>query len=485
VIVAELLRRIGPDEVALTVAMLTGEPRQGKVGVGARTLWSMDIAASDEPSLTLRELDQTMEAIGSRLGPGSRRQRLELLADVLGRATVAEQDFIRRLLVGELRQGALEGIVVEAVGRAAGLPAKVVRRALMFRADIGAVAEAALAGGRPALEAIRLQVLHPIRPMLASSAESVDLAMAKLGAASVEWKLDGIRVQVHRMDQEIRVYTRNLNDITGRVPDVVVAAQRLTAHHVVLDGEAIVLSASDRPKSFPETMAGLGADRAGGDSFGDDRLMPFFFDVLHLDGEDLVDRPLAERLVALDRVVPADLRITRVMAHDSQQAGGCMAEALQHGHEGVVVKGVAGLYDAGRRGSSWVKVKPAHTFDLVVLAVEWGHGRRRGRLSNLHLGARDGETGELVMVGKTFKGMTDEMLEWQTTRFTDLALDGTDQHVVSVQPIQVVEIAIDGVQASTTYPGGLSLRFARVKRYREDKGPSETDTLAALRGLIS
>jgi len=464
---AAALRAASPHEAAIAVAFLSGELRQRQIGVGWASLRELPGAAA-EPSLTLGEVDAVFAAIGQLSGAGSQAARRDALAALFARATESEQRFLRALLSGELRQGALEGVMAEAAARAAGVPAAELRRALMLRGDLGTVAEAALAGGSDALRGFRLEVGRPIRPMLASPAVDITAAMEKLHPAGVEWKLDGVRIQVHRDGGDVAVFTRTLDDITGRVPELVAAARELPVRAAVFDGEAIALSDDGRPHPFQVT-ASRGIP-----------LSPFFFDVLHADGEDLLDAPGAARAEALAAHVPEALRVPRAVAEDADAAAAVLGDALAKGHEGVIVKSLEAPYAAGRRGAGWLKVKPVHTLDLVVLAAEWGHGRRRGRLSNLHLGARhDSRPGEFVMLGKTFKGLTDKMLAWQTERLLELATDQGDW-VVRVRPELVVEIAFDGIQTSPRYPGGVALRFARVVRHRPDKRAEEADTLGSV-----
>lgn len=473
---AALIRRLPFDEVAPAVAVLSGSLRQGRVGVGWASASAVEVSPAREPSLTIRGLDEAVTELESLAGAGSRSARAERLESLFGHATAAEQRFLRRLFVGEVRQGALEGLVTDAVAKAAQVPLGVMRRAAMLTGDLGEAARLALEGGRTALEGVELRPGTPVQPMLAKTAASVEDALDV--EASVEWKLDGARVQVHRVGDEIGVYTRNLNDITDRVPEIAAVVADLDVDAVVLDGEAMALRDDGTPEPFQETASRFGTEER---AVEDAALRPYFFDVLHLDGRSLIDEPLLERLAALDRVVPEAARVPRMTTADPTEAQAFMDGALAAGHEGVMVKAAESTYEAGRRGAAWRKVKPVHTYDLVVLAVEWGSGRRRGWLSNIHLGARVGDA--LVMVGKTFKGMTDEMLAWQTERFLDLETS-REGHVVHVRPEQVVEVAIDGVQRSTRYPGGLALRFARVKRYRDDKGPAEADELASLRALL-
>jgi ATP-dependent DNA ligase I len=472
---AESLRRCEPAEVAIAVAFLSGELRQRQIGVGYASLREQQPPA-EAASLTLTEVDAIFATIGGLAGPGSQGERRRLLADLMARATAPEQRFLWRLLLGDLRQGALEGVVVESVARAASVPAAEVRRALMLRGDLGPVAEAAMREGVPGLRAVRLHVGRAVQPMLAQTAESLGAALARISPAAVEWKLDGVRAQIHREGGDVRVFTRSLDDITSRVPELVETALALPVHAAVLDGEAIALRPDGRPHPFQVTAGRLGS------KLGVERLraaMPltlFAFDVLHLDGEDLLDRPGAERFEALAAAVPEPLRIPRVVTDDEAVAAEFLDRTLARGHEGVLVKSLGAPYEAGRRGSGWIKVKPRHTLDLVVLAVEWGHGRRQGYLSNLHLGALDPATGGFVMLGKTFKGLTDEMLAWQTARFLELE-QRRDEWTVRLRPEQVVEVAFDGVQASPRYPGGVALRFARVLRYRPDKRAEEADTI--------
>ena len=515
--IADLLGRVPPGEVPVAVAFLSGDLTQRQIGVGYAALVDLirsgpggpaehadDPAgpAAPQPVLSLAETDETFEAIGALAGPGSQAQRRQLLAGLLRRATAAEREFLVRLLAGDLGQGALEGIMTEAVAAAAGVAAGQVRRAHQLGGSLPEVARAALSA-RPAdagqaaaaLASFTLLVGRPIHPMLASAAPSLEAALDRISPAAVEWKIDGIRIQVHRADDDVRVFTRTLEDITARVPELVAAALTLRVSSAVLDGEAVALQPDGRPRPFQETSARTASQ---GDPRGLSELAPltaFFFDLLHLDGEDLIDRPASQRNDALAAVTPAGLLVPRLVTSDLTSAAEFFAGAISRGHEGVVVKSLDAPYGAGRRGSEWIKVKPRHTLDLVILAAEWGHGRRRGLLSNLHLGARDPRTGGLVMLGKTFKGLTDEMLGWQTGRLLELAdppsqlppgADRSGLHgVVRVRPELVAEIAFDGVQASRRYPGGVALRFARVLRYRTDKSAAEADTIDAVRAVWS
>ncbi len=465
---AELLKSASGTEMAVVVGVIAGNPRQGRIGVGWAAVDKTSSTVSANATLNLTDLDDLLTQLARTRGKGAQGTRRELLESFLTRCTEAEADFVRRLLVGELRQGANEGIVTEAVAKAAGVPSGLLKRAVMLSGDLATAAEIAMRQGRPGLKAVDLRLHTPIRPMLASTAASVADAIADLGSASVEWKLDGIRIQVHKQHDRVRVWTRNLNDITERVSEIVETVAALPAQQLVLDGEALGTSPEGAPLAFQDTMS----NRTAVDSF--------FFDLLHHDGVTLIDEPLTTRLERLESVVGRH-RIPGIVTDDPEAGQGVLDEALTLGHEGVMVKAAGSVYNAGRRGNAWRKVKPVHRFDLVVLAVEHGSGRRQGMLSNIHLGAR-GPDGGFVMVGKTFKGMTDQILRWQTKRFGELAINDNGW-VVRLRPIQVVEVAIDGVQHSTRYPGAIALRFARVVRYRHSKPASEADTLEALRAL--
>jgi DNA ligase-1 len=477
---AEVLQRADPDDVAVVVSWLSGELPQRQIGVGWASLRSLPEPA-DEPSLTVAHVDGTFTALKITSGAGSQARRAELLAGLFGTATPVEQTFLRRLLGGELRQGALLGVMTDAIARASALPLAEVRRAAMLRGDLPAVAHAALAG--ESLDQFRLEVGRPVGPMLAQTATSVADALERLdGEAAFEAKLDGARVQIHRDGDHVAIYTRSLDDVTDRLPEVVAAVRALPVRSLVADGEAIALHPDGRPHPFQVTASRFGTRTPGPDRLP---LSAFVFDVLHLDGDDLLDLPTSERLDVLDRIVPGEQRVERLITADPEQAEEFLQRTLAAGHEGVMAKSLTANYEAGRRGAGWLKVKPVHTLDLVVLAVEWGSGRRRGKLSNIHLGARDPATGGFVMLGKTFKGMTDAMLDWQTQRFAELATGPMDGHVVELRPEQVVEIAFDGLQASTRYPGGLALRFARVLRYRDDKPAAEADTIDTVRAFAA
>jgi DNA ligase-1 len=512
-LLATALRNLEPGEIAAGAAYLAGELRQRQTGVGWASLRDLPPAA-EVPSLTVGDVDRLIGEIAVVNGTGSQSRRRQLLGALFAAATSDEQAMLRGLFTGELRQGAQAGLLVDAIAKAADVEVSAVRRALLLAGDLKVVAVAALTGGATALAAFALQVGRPLAPMLAQSASSVDEALAVTGApAAVDVKLDGIRVQVHRSGDQIGVFTRSLDEITPRVPEVVAAVRALPVRDIVLDGEAIALDSSGRPRPFQETSsraatrgqeasgrAATGGQEASGRAAtggqeASDRavaggarssvptvLTPYFFDLLHLDGTDLLDAPGRDRWAALADTLPPEMLVGRTMAEDAAAAGRAFAEAVDAGHEGVVVKSPDAPYDVGRRGGAWVKVKPRHTLDLVVLAVEWGHGRRKGWLSNLHLGARDPQTGGFVMLGKTFKGLTDETLRWQTERFLDLAVARGDW-LVKVRPVQVVEVAFDGVQSSPRYPGGVALRFARVVRYRHDKTAAEADTIDTVRAI--
>jgi DNA ligase 1 len=483
--IAGLLQRVAPDPalVAIVVSWLSGELPQRTIGVGWASLRSQPPPAA-APTLTVAAVDATFSEIGAVSGKGSQTRRAGLVAALFTAATGTEQTFLLRLLGGELRQGALAGVMTDAVATAAGIPNAVVQRAAMLGGNLPAVAAAALSGGAAALDAFTLEVGRPVGPMLAQTATSVQDALERHSGTTIfEAKLDGARVQIHRDDDHVTVYTRSLDDVTARLPEVVEATLALPARTLVADGEAIALRPDSRPHRFQVTASRFGRSVDVAAARAAQPLSVFFFDILHSDGVDLLDAPTTDRLAALDALVPAPQRVDRLATSDVSAAADFLKATLAAGHEGVMAKSPTAPYQAGRRGAGWLKVKPVHTLDLVVLAVEWGSGRRRGKLSNIHLGARDPAGGEFVMVGKTFKGMTDAMLDWQTTRFTELAVDGTDSYVVRLRPEQVVEIALDGVQASSRYPGGLALRFARVVRYRDDKRPAEADTIDAVRAL--
>ncbi|MDT0118306.1 ATP-dependent DNA ligase [Microbacterium sp. PRF11] len=479
---AAVLRGLEPDEIVPAVGLLTASPRQGRLGVGWRTLSSRGGSHAEAPTLTIGDVDEAFTRLVEVGGAGSAAVRTSLLDALAEQATEGEWNLLIRIMTGELRTGALEGVLLDAVARASDRDGAAVRRAAMLSGDLGETARIALTGSGDDLAAVGLVVGRGVQPMLASTATSVADALAVAGRASVEFKLDGARVQVHRHGDEVRVFTRTLADVTHRVPEIVEVARSLPVDDVILDGETLSLDDDGAPRPFQDTMARFGAETAR-----EIALRPWFFDVLHVDGRDLVDEPLSARLDELERVAGA-FRIPALLTDDPAAADTFARDALAAGHEGVMVKGLDAAYTAGRRGKSWLKVKPVHTFDLVVLGVERGSGRRAGWFSNLHLGARDphghfGEPGGFVMVGKTFKGLTDELLAWQTTHFSAREV-GEVPGGIRVVPDTVVEIAIDGVQRSVRYPGGVALRFARVKTYRSDKPAAEADTIDTLRALL-
>jgi len=480
---AALLRQLAPDEIEIAVAYLSGEVRQGKLGLGYAALRdARDGGEARGDPLALTEVDAVLGRLRATTGKGSAGARAEQLGALFARAGADERDFLARLIVGELRQGALEGVMLDAIASASGLAAADVRRAAMYAGGLAAVAKAALTEGAAGLERFAIQLLRPVQPMLATPADDVAGALASLGTAALEWKLDGARVQVHKAGDEVRVFTRNLNDVTAAVPEVVEAVRALPARELILDGETIALAANGAPQPFQVTMRRFGRKLEVDRLRAELPLGVFFFDCLRRDGDDLVDRPARERFAALGEVAPADIVIPRIVTSDVAEGEAFLAGAFAAGHEGIMAKAPEAPYEAGRRGASWLKIKRAHTLDLVVLAAEWGSGRRQGWLSNLHLGARDPGTGGYVMLGKTFKGLTDETLAWQTAAF--LAREtGREGHVVHVRPEIVAEIAFNDLQASPHYPGGLALRFARLKRYRPDKTAAEADTIDAVRAL--
>ncbi len=478
-----LLQRLRGEEIEIAVAYLTGRLRQGRIGLGGASIgMALQAPPARQSILTLEQVDQAFAHIARIQGPGSAGNRRDRLGALFAQATREEQALLARLVTGELRQGALEGAMIEAIADAAAVPARDVRRAVMVSGDLPQVAQAALTEGLAGLARFALQLLQPVFPMLAQTADDVDGALAQLGRAAWEYKLDGARVQVHKQDGEVRVYSRKLNDVTAAVPELVEVTRRLPARRLILDGEAIALRPDRSPQPFQVTMRRFGR-RLDVPALRETLpLSVFFFDCLHAEGEDLIDQPAAVRFSALQSSVPIFLQIPRRVTAEVAEAEAFLDESLRHGHEGLMAKALDAPYETGNRGSSWLKLKPAHTLDLVVLAAEWGHGRRRGWLSNLHLGARDPEGGGFVMLGKTFKGMTDALLAWQTETLQQLVL-ASDGYTVHVRPERVVEVAFNDLQESPHYPGGLALRFARVKRYRPDKTAAEADTIDTVRTL--
>ena len=482
-LLADLLRRVAPEEIEIAIGFLSGEPRQGRIGIGGATIWNArDVASADAPTLSLHDVDEAFTQIAALKGAGSTAARQQRLRELLRRATRAEQDFISRLLFGELRQGALEGVLVDAVARASGISAGTVRRSVMMAGALAPVARAALVNGESALSSFGVQLFQPVQPMLAQPAEDMNDALVQLhNDVLLEWKLDGARIQAHKSGDEVRVFSRNLREVTAAVPEVVEAMRALDGRDLIVDGEVIALRADGSPHPFQVTMQRFGRKLDVHRLRSDIPLTPFLFDCLYADGESLIDTPQEARVARLETIAPS-IVVPRLVRPTSASATRFLDETLQHGHEGLMVKSLAAPYAAGRRGQQWLKVKIARTLDLVILAAEWGHGRRTGWLSNLHLGARDPVHGGFVMLGKTFKGLTDDMLAWQTEKLRSLEISH-DRHTVYVKPELVVEIAFNEVQESPHYPGGLALRFARVKGYRQDKSANEADTIDTVRDI--
>ncbi len=480
---ASFLKGLAPPEIPVGLAYLTGNLPQGRIGVGAAALReARDVPAATVSTLTLAEVDAALAAVAGATGKGSAAYRVAQLRQLFARAAGDEQDFLVRLLFGELRQGAVEGVLLDAVARGSGVPAARIRRAAMLAGDPGPVAVAAFAGGADALDAFALRVMQPVQPMLADSASDVAEAVNALGDPALEYKLDGARIQVHKAHDQVIVYSRNLRPVTAAVPEVVDAVRALPARSLILDGEVLAFRPDGRPHAFQDTMRRFGRKLDVDEARAALPLVPMFFDLLHVDGQDLLDHPQAERFSTLTSLAPSTLVVPHRLAPGAAEAEAFLAEALARGHEGVMAKLRSAPYAAGSRGSSWLKVKAVQTLDLVVLAAEWGSGRRKGWLSNLHLGARDPATNGFVRLGKTFKGMTDELLAWQTGALLAREV-ARDEYTVYVRPELVVEIAFNDLQVSPHYPGGLALRFARVKRYRPDKTAADADTIERVRQL--
>ncbi len=486
-LLATLLRQLNPDEIETVVTFLSGGARQGRIGVGFAALRDAAAPPAESPTLQILDVDCALESLAKARGPGSERQKRESLYSLLGRSTQAEQQFLTSLLLGELRQGALEGVMLEALAKASGVAPQRIRRAVMMAGEIAGVAGAALESGAAGLDRYEVQLFRPVQPMLAQTAEDVAAAIGELGEAALEFKFDGARVQVHRSGDQVVVYSRSLNEVTGAVPEIVEAARALPAREFILDGETLSLTPEGQPRPFQITMRRFGRKLDVERMRAELPLSPFWFDLLYLNGQPLVDEPQARRFAALRELSPAAMLVPNVLTGDPERAAEFLRDALERGHEGIMAKAVDAVYAAGARGQNWLKVKMARTLDLVVLAAEWGHGRRQGRLSNLHLGAPDAEKGGFAMLGKTFKGLTDEMLAWQTEQLLKLEI-GRDYYTVYVQPKLVVEVAFNEIQISPRYPSGLALRFARVKRYRSDKSAATADTFQTvqrLAGMIS
>jgi len=480
-LLAGFLRRLRPDEIAIAVDYLSGRTPHGKVGVGWSTIQEAAAEPAGQPLLDIASTDRKIEEISRTQGPGSAARRADSLRQLFAAATEPEQRFLTALLIGELRQGSLEGLMAEAISKASGIPLERVRRATMMAGDIAEVGRAALEHGQDALGHYDVQLFRPVQPMLAQTAEDVEEALSELGEAALEYKMDGARVQVHKSGDNVAVFSRRLNDVTSAVPEIVEIVRAMPARDLILDGEVIALLPDGSPRPFQETM------RRSGRKLNVDRmrsempLAPFFFDALYLNGGSLMDQPQSARFAELSRITPGTV-IPNLVTSDPEEAEDFVRQALDRGHEGVMAKALNAAYAAGARGQSWLKVKQARTLDLVILAAEWGHGRRRGWLSNLHLGARDTEKGGYAMLGKTFKGLTDEMLAWQTQELLKIEI-GRDAYTVYVEPKIVVEIAFNEIQVSPRYASGLALRFARVKRYRPDKQASDSDTFETVKKL--
>jgi len=480
---AACLQHCEPNAIETAVGLLIGRPRQGRIGVGwASFQTALPKIVKQKPSLTLLEVDAVLDRIAQTSGAGSQKERARLMGDLLARATREEQDFLLRAMLGELRQGALEGLMVEAVALAAKLPIEKIRRALMVHGNLGTVAAVTLTKGRSSLARFAIQLFRPVKPMLAQTAEDTADALARLGQMALEYKLDGARIQVHKLERDVRIFTRSLKDVTAAVPEIVEAVQVLPVRALILDGEALAFRHNGVPEPFQVTMRRFGRKLEVERVRERLPLRSFFFDCLYFEDKSIADQTCEERFAALAGALPKSLVIRRSVTDKSAEAEAFCKEALASGHEGIMAKALSAPYQAGARGNAWLKIKPTITLDLVVLAAEWGHGRRRGRLSNLHLGARDPGSGEMVMLGKTFKGMTDEMLAWQTAELQKLAI-GRDAYTVYVRPQLVVEIAFNDIQASPRYPGALALRFARLKRYRPDKQPEDADTIETVRAI--
>ncbi len=482
-LLSDHLRQLSPSEISIGVSYLMGTLPAGKIGLGYAQLRAVSVEPNTTATLIIGDTNAYFERISSLRGPGSQAQRQQLLGDLLRKATRPEQEFLERLMLGELRQGALEGVMIDAISKAFGVPVSAVRRAVMLTGDPAKVAKTALLEGKPGLERCSLKLFRPIKPMLAQPAAAPEEALSRIGEAALEYKLDGARVQIHKMGGEVRIFTRHLNDVTTSVPELVESVARLAAEHAILDGEAIALDRDCRPLPFQITMQRFGRKLNVAEMRARIPLSAMYFDCLHLDGTDLIDESDETRFRSLCAIVPNDLMIPRLVTARVDEADKFLQQAIAAGHEGIMAKSIHASYQAGNRGSDWFKIKPSHSLDLVVLAAEWGSGRRHGKLSNLHLGARDPQTNTFVMLGKTFKGLTDAMLTWQTKELLAREI-GTEDHIVHVRPELVVEVVFNELQRSTQYPAGMALRFARVKRYRQDKTAAEVDTLETVRAIF-
>lgn len=481
-LLASLLKRLTPDEVDIVVPFLSGSVRQGRVGIGYARLREAMSPPATNPSLQIGDVDRALDEFAGVKGAGSEQRKQEILRGLLSRATEQEQRFLIGLFAGEIRQGALEGIMLDAIAKASQLPLERMRRAAMLSGSVTAAARAALERGVAGLDAFDIQLFRPVQPMLAQSAEDPADAIAALGTASLEWKLDGARIQAHKSGDQVAIYSRAMNDVSSAIPEVVQALRALPAHDVILDGEVISLDPAGRPRPFQITMRRFGRKQDIDSLIGDLPMTPFWFDLLHVNGAPILDQPQADRFSELSRLAPPPNLIPNLIASSPEEAEAFFRSAIETGHEGILAKARDAAYAAGARGQSWLKVKQARTLDLVILAAEWGNGRRQGWLSNLHLGARDTDKGGYAMLGKTFKGLTDDMLRWQTEQFLRIEI-ARDKYTIYLEPKFVAEIAFNEIQISQRYPSGLALRFARVKRYRLDKTPAEADTFISVKKL--
>ena len=481
-LISDLLQRLSPDEVEVTVAFLSGAARQGRIGIGYATVRDAVQKPTPAPELQILEIDRALWDIAEVRGPGAEQRRRELLGQVMARATEPEQQFLIRLLMGEIRQGALEGIMLDALAKAAGISASHIRRAAMMAGGAANIARTVLTEGEPGLKKFDIQLFRPVQPMLAQPAEDIHEALSELGEAALEYKFDGARVQVHKSGDQIAVYSRSMNDVSAAVPEVVHAVRNMPASDLILDGEVLSLDPEGRPQPFQVSMRRFGRKLDVEQMLDELPMTPFWFDLLYLNGQPVIDEAQARRFGELTKLAPAGNIVPHLSTGDRTGAEEFLQQALREGHEGVMAKSLSAPYAAGARGQSWLKVKQARTLDLVILAAEWGNGRRQGWLSNLHLGARDTEKGGFAMLGKTFKGLTDEMLAWQTHQFLKLEI-ARDKYTVYLEPKIVAEIAFNEIQVSARYASGLALRFARVKRYRPDKAASDADTFQTVRRL--
>jgi len=481
-LLSTLLKQLAGDEVETVVAFLSGSTRQGRIGIGHSTLRDAAAPEAQEASLEIRDVDDTLESLIGVQGRGSELQKRALLHSLFARATAVEQDFLKRLLAGGIRQGALEGLMLEALAKASGVNPAMLRRAVMMAGDMGRVARSVFESGPAGLDQYTVQLFRPVQPMLAQTAEDVAAALGDLGAAARDFKFDGARVQVHQAGDEVQVFTRRLNNVTNAVPEIVEAVRALPARDLILDGEVLSLTPDGWPQPFQVTMRRLGRKLDLDRMRAELPLQPFWFDLLYLDGQSLMDEPQARRFQALEELSPPGTLVPHLVTADPERGAEFLREALERGHEGIMAKETGSAYAAGARGQSWLKIKKVHSLDLVILAAEWGNGRRQGWLSNLHLGARDTLNGGFAMLGKTFKGLTDEMLAWQTAELLKIEI-ARDSYTVYVEPKLVAEIAFGDIQISPRYPSGLALRFARVKRYRPDKAAADADTFQAVQQL--